>query len=162
MPLPRLRVPQPIAVSILPMTWGSTAATALLVPGLDVGRNEHWLRPRLLKNQAQRGAAVFLLWLAQRHQTKYLGAGSPGYPAETSDLNNSISSGRRRVQRDAEEYLSSRRERGTSSELLNSTSCLECGLLVAARPPRDQPMTKMRYPIWMADLQRLSGVDVYM
>ena len=56
-----------------------------LVRKLDAGRNKHWLRPRLPSNSGPAWCRRFrsVLPNATRSQ-KYLGAGSPRLPAETS------------------------------------------------------------------------------
>src|ERR1700739_1351314 len=78
MPLARLMVPQPITVSMLPIAWGSWPKAAMpkspnsTPDATDIGFD---LACRV--TQAQRGAAVFFLWLALATRSKYLGAGSP-------------------------------------------------------------------------------------
>ena len=73
------------------MTWGSRAATAL-VPGLDAGRNKHWLRPRLLNNSGPAWCRSFLvLALPAPLRSKYLWrrqpwASPPKRPDQISNL----------------------------------------------------------------------------
>jgi hypothetical protein len=64
-----------------------------------VGRNKHGL-----DLAAQRGAAVFLLWLAGRPEVKiFWRRPALGCPPKTPDPNSLVSSGRRRAQGDVKQ-----------------------------------------------------------
>src|ERR1700739_1463054 len=71
-------VPQPITVSMLPITWGSWPKAAMpKSPTTPPDETDMGFDLACRVTQAQRGAAVFLLWLALATRSKYLGAGSP-------------------------------------------------------------------------------------
>ena len=73
-----------------------------LVPGLDAGRNKHWLRPRLLNNSGPAWCRSFLLWFCLRPEINNVGADSPSLPAENVLIkSNLVYLGRSRVERSA-------------------------------------------------------------
>src|SRR5215470_1410524 len=130
-PPARLNVPEPIAVSMVPMIWGSTAKTASSPDSM-------WDATNIGFDLACPAWCRRLFALAcQRQESEISDAGSLGCPPKRLiEITQSLQ-GERRAQGDVKQLLVSPRTRPALQELLNLTWNPACALLMAPRKPRD-------------------------